>query len=132
MRANARFNQVLHEQVVVVSVRAENVPYVAPEHQIVIEDLGYPDDGIVHLELRFGFQCPASKAGCLEAALSALVAKLRRTCLVMRPGGEDSAERGPAAWGGSAEVGAWFGCCEAEVFGVVDGFVEQAGHVVVI
>ena len=56
LRANVRFNQVLHEHVVVVSVRAENVPYVAPEDQIVVDDLGYPDDGIVHLELRFGFQ----------------------------------------------------------------------------
>jgi KUP system potassium uptake protein len=56
LRANVRFNHVLHEHVVVVSVRAENVPHVAPGDQIVIDDLGYPDDGIVHLELRFGFQ----------------------------------------------------------------------------
>jgi KUP system potassium uptake protein len=56
LRANVDFNNVLHEHVVLVSVNTENVPHVPPDEQIEIDDLGYSDDGIVHLNLRFGFQ----------------------------------------------------------------------------
>ena len=56
LRANVDYNHVLHEHVVLVSVHTENVPHVPPEEQIEIDDLGYADDGIVHLDLRFGFQ----------------------------------------------------------------------------
>ena len=56
LRANVEFNHVLHEHVVLMSARTENVPHVPLEDQIEIDDLGYRDDGIVHLEVRFGFQ----------------------------------------------------------------------------
>jgi KUP system potassium uptake protein len=56
LRANVEFNHVLHEHVVLVSLRAQSQPHVPPEEQIEVDDLGYRDDGIVHLELRFGFQ----------------------------------------------------------------------------
>ena len=56
MRANVEFNQVLHEHVVVLTVKSTNVPYVPPEDRITVDPLNYPDDGIVHIEARFGFQ----------------------------------------------------------------------------
>jgi KUP system potassium uptake protein len=56
LRANVDFNSVLHEHVVLVSVHTENVPHVPADEQIEVDDLGYADDGIVHLDLRFGFQ----------------------------------------------------------------------------
>jgi KUP system potassium uptake protein len=56
LRANVNFNHVLHEHVVVVSVRAQNVPYVPRDEQIAVDALGYSDDGIVHLDVRYGFQ----------------------------------------------------------------------------
>jgi KUP system potassium uptake protein len=56
LRANVEFNHVLHERVVIVSVLAQNVPHVPPEDRLEIDDLGDPDDGIVHLAVRFGFQ----------------------------------------------------------------------------
>ncbi|MBE7189806.1 potassium transporter Kup, partial [Jatrophihabitans endophyticus] len=56
LRANVEFNHVLHEHVVLMSARTENVPHVPLADQIEIDDLGYRDDGIVHLEVRFGFQ----------------------------------------------------------------------------
>jgi KUP system potassium uptake protein len=56
LRANVRFNHVLHEHVLIVSVRSENVPHVPIEDRIIVDELGYSDDGIVHLEIRFGFQ----------------------------------------------------------------------------
>ncbi|PZS36875.1 MAG: hypothetical protein DLM58_00700 [Pseudonocardiales bacterium] len=56
LRANVEFNHVLHEHVVIVSARAENVPYVPPDERIDVDALGYTDDGIVHLDVRYGFQ----------------------------------------------------------------------------
>ena len=56
LRANWEFNHVLHERVVVVSVVSENVPHVAVDERLTVDELGYADDGIVHLSMRFGFQ----------------------------------------------------------------------------
>jgi KUP system potassium uptake protein len=56
LRANIGFNHVLHERVVIVSVLSENVPHVPLEERLCVDDLGDAEDGIVHLEARFGFQ----------------------------------------------------------------------------
>jgi KUP system potassium uptake protein len=56
LRANVEFNHVLHEHVVVVSLYAENVPHVPPDEQIEVDALHHTDDGIVHIEVSFGFQ----------------------------------------------------------------------------
>lgn len=56
MRANVEHNHVLHEHVVVVSVVTRPVPHVPVAERIAIDDLGYADDGIVHVSTRFGFQ----------------------------------------------------------------------------
>ena len=56
LRANWEFNHVLHERVVVVSVVSENVPHVPTDERLAVDELGYSDDGIVHLSMRFGFQ----------------------------------------------------------------------------
>ncbi|MGN6088295.1 MAG: potassium transporter Kup [Actinomycetales bacterium] len=55
LRANLEHNQVLHEQVVIVSAVAENIPHVRGEGQVSVDDLGYDDDGIVHITIRYGF-----------------------------------------------------------------------------
>jgi KUP system potassium uptake protein len=56
LRANVEANHVLHEHVVLVSVRVQNVPYVHEDERVAVDQLVYTDDGIVHIELRFGFQ----------------------------------------------------------------------------
>jgi KUP system potassium uptake protein len=56
LRANVKFNHVLHEHVVIVSVVSENVPHVPRGERLSVDSLGYSDDGIVHLAARFGFQ----------------------------------------------------------------------------
>jgi KUP system potassium uptake protein len=56
LRANVQFNHVLHEHVVIVSVQSENVPHIPIEERLTVDQLGYSDDGIVHLSIRFGFQ----------------------------------------------------------------------------
>jgi len=55
LRANVEHNQVLHEQVVIVSAHAQNVPHVPPPDRIIADELGYSDDGIMHLTVRYGF-----------------------------------------------------------------------------
>jgi KUP system potassium uptake protein len=55
MRANVEHNHVLHEHVVILSIETLPVPYVDDADRVVLDDLGYADDGIVHVDARFGF-----------------------------------------------------------------------------
>ncbi len=55
LRANVEHNHILHEHVVIVSAVTQNVPHVDPADQLSIDDLGYADDGIVHLMVNYGF-----------------------------------------------------------------------------
>nr|WP_306454451.1 KUP/HAK/KT family potassium transporter [Streptomyces sp. TLI_235] len=55
MRANVEHNHVRHDQVVILSIQTETVPRVAAEQRIVVDDLGYAEDGIIHVTARFGY-----------------------------------------------------------------------------
>jgi KUP system potassium uptake protein len=55
LRTNVDFNQVLHENVVIVQIITENVPHVRHADRVTVRDLGYADDGIVHVSVRVGF-----------------------------------------------------------------------------
>jgi KUP system potassium uptake protein len=55
MRANLEHNHVVHEHVIVLSVLTEETPYVADEDRIEIDPLGWTDDGIVHVTVRYGY-----------------------------------------------------------------------------
>ncbi|BCJ58816.1 potassium transporter Kup [Micromonospora endophytica] len=55
MRANVRHNRVLHRHVVIMLVQTVPVPQVSPAHRIQVDDLGYTEDGIVHVTARFGY-----------------------------------------------------------------------------
>ena len=56
LRANVTFNHVLHEHVVIVSLRSEDVPHVPPQERVTVDTLGDNGERIVHLSARFGFQ----------------------------------------------------------------------------
>ena len=56
LRENVEHNNVVHEAVVVVSVETLKVAHVHRDEQVSIDDLGYSDDGIMHVSLRCGFQ----------------------------------------------------------------------------
>ena len=56
LRENVDHNHVLHESVVIVSVQTEMVPHIDPVERVTIDELGYEDDGIVHMTFRYGFQ----------------------------------------------------------------------------
>ncbi|MGW4820938.1 potassium transporter Kup [Streptomyces sp. NPDC004227] len=55
MRANVEHNHVRHDQVVILSIETEPVPRVPADQRIVVDDLGYADDGISHVTARFGY-----------------------------------------------------------------------------
>src|SRR3954447_12374308 len=56
LRANLKHNRAVHENVVIVSVQTLRVPHVPTEERVAIDDLGYRDDGLNHLTVRYGFQ----------------------------------------------------------------------------
>lgn len=55
LRSHVAFNQVLHEHVVIVQILNENVPHIRHVDRVVVDDLGYADDGIVHVCVHVGF-----------------------------------------------------------------------------
>lgn len=70
LRANVEHNHVLHEHVIIVSVVTERVPHVAPAEAFSYDDLGYADDGIEHLTIRFGFSDKPDIPQALRVACS--------------------------------------------------------------
>lgn len=68
LRANVDYNHVMHESVVIVSVETETVPHVEESERVVVDDLGYTDDGIVYLTVRYGFQDDQSVPTALRQA----------------------------------------------------------------
>ncbi|WP_037074690.1 potassium transporter Kup [Pseudonocardia spinosispora] len=58
MRANVEHNRVLHEHVVIVSIETRPVPRVPRSDRLVIDALGYTDDGITYVSARFGYMDP--------------------------------------------------------------------------
>jgi KUP system potassium uptake protein len=74
LRANVEHNHVLHKHVLIVSARPEGVPHVKPSDQITADDLGYNDDGIMHLTVRYGFfDTPDLPAAVAKAATDGLI-----------------------------------------------------------
>jgi KUP system potassium uptake protein len=55
MRANVEHNHSLHELSVILSIETLPVPYVAHDDRVVVDDLGYSDDGITHVTAQFGY-----------------------------------------------------------------------------
>jgi KUP system potassium uptake protein len=56
LRASVEHNQAVHEAVVIISIETTKAPYVAESERLVVDNLGYEDDGISHLTARFGYQ----------------------------------------------------------------------------
>ncbi|MEU7164112.1 potassium transporter Kup [Streptomyces morookaense] len=65
MRANVEHNHVRHDHVVILSIETEPVPRVPADQRIVVDDLGYADDGIIHVTARFGYMETPDVPGAL-------------------------------------------------------------------
>jgi KUP system potassium uptake protein len=55
LRSNVERNNILHEHVIIISAGASRLAHVAPEDQLRATNIGPAADGIVHLDLRYGF-----------------------------------------------------------------------------
>ncbi len=55
LRANVEHNEILHEQVLILSVETTPAPHVPGAERLEIDDLGYKDDRITHVTARFGY-----------------------------------------------------------------------------
>ncbi|GAB95915.1 KUP system potassium uptake protein [Kineosphaera limosa] len=55
LKENLRFNHVVHEHVAIVSVEVGNVPHVRHVDRVTVTDIGRPDDGIVAIRIKLGF-----------------------------------------------------------------------------
>ena len=55
MRANVEHNHVLHVHVVILSIETVPAPFVAASDRLVVDNLGYSGDGIIHVSARFGY-----------------------------------------------------------------------------
>jgi KUP system potassium uptake protein len=77
LRASVKHAHALHEAVIIISLETTRVPYVPESERLVIDSLGYDDDGISHITARFGFQdtldVPRTLALACEAGLEAEV-----------------------------------------------------------
>jgi KUP system potassium uptake protein len=56
MRENVEHNHVLHENVLILSIEPQTVPYVPHEERLTIDDVCHRDDGISLVVARYGFQ----------------------------------------------------------------------------
>jgi len=76
LRANLEHNEIVHASVVIVSIETLTVPYVQPSKRIKVDDLGYADDGLCHITLRFGFQDDIDVPAELRRALEQIEGKV--------------------------------------------------------
>ncbi len=56
LRANVEHNHTMHESVVILSLETLKVPHLPDGERVVIDDMGFTDDGISHVTARYGFQ----------------------------------------------------------------------------
>ena len=60
MRANVEHNEILHENVIILSVETKPVPHIPEADRLQVDDLGFSHDGIIHVTARFGYMDPTN------------------------------------------------------------------------
>ncbi|MGK5678108.1 potassium transporter Kup [Actinoplanes sp. URMC 104] len=55
LRANVEHNHVRHDQVIILSIETLPVPRLADDQRTEVDDLGSADDGILHVNARYGY-----------------------------------------------------------------------------
>jgi KUP system potassium uptake protein len=56
LHASLEHAHALHESIVIISIETTRTPYVPEKDRLLVDHLGYEDDGISHLTARYGFQ----------------------------------------------------------------------------
>jgi KUP system potassium uptake protein len=65
MRANVEHNEILHENVIILSVETMPAPHIPEAERLQVDDLGFRNDGIIHVSARFGYMDPTNVPGLL-------------------------------------------------------------------
>ncbi|MHB1008120.1 MAG: potassium transporter Kup [Propionibacteriaceae bacterium] len=68
LRQTVDYYHVLHEHIAIVSIVNENVPHIPHVERASVNDLGYLDDGIIHISYRVGFNDSQLVPAALEWA----------------------------------------------------------------
>jgi KUP system potassium uptake protein len=55
LRANVEHNEILHQQVIILSIETKPVPHVPEAERLRIDDLGFSGDGMIHVTARYGY-----------------------------------------------------------------------------
>ena len=73
LRANVEHNEILHEQVLILSIETTPAPHVPAEERLQIDDLGYKDDRIIHVTARFGYMDQTNVPGLMPLIRGAAI-----------------------------------------------------------
>jgi KUP system potassium uptake protein len=73
LRANVEHNEILHEEVIILSIETMPAPHVADAERLRIDDLGYKDDRIIHVTARFGYMDQTNVEGLLPLIRDAAI-----------------------------------------------------------
>ena len=65
LRANVEHNEILHAEVLILSVETMPAPHIPEAERLRIDDLGYTDDRITHVTARFGYMDQTNIPGLL-------------------------------------------------------------------
>jgi KUP system potassium uptake protein len=65
LRANVEHNEILHEEVLILSIETTPAPHIPDAERLQIDDLGYKDDRIFHVTARFGYMDQTNVPGLL-------------------------------------------------------------------
>jgi KUP system potassium uptake protein len=55
LRANVEHNEILHDEVIILSIETTPAPHVPEAERLTVDDLGYTDDHISHVTARYGY-----------------------------------------------------------------------------
>ena len=73
LRANVEHNEILHEEVFILSIETMPAPHVTDAERLQIDDLGYKDDRIIHVTARFGYMDQTNVPGLMPLIRDAAI-----------------------------------------------------------
>ena len=73
LRANVEHNEILHEEVFILSIETLPAPHITDAERLQIDDLGYKDDRIIHVTARFGYMDQTNVPGLLPLIRDAAI-----------------------------------------------------------
>ena len=73
LRANVEHNEILHKEVLILSIETMPAPHIPDAERLQIDDLGYKDDRIIHVTARFGYMDQTNIPGLLPLIRDAAI-----------------------------------------------------------